>query len=673
MNFSNNKVDFELEVIDKVFNGVLIDNGFKIRESQIEMVQDILQLMSSDEKYLLCEAEVGTGKSFAYLIPLLAKQQSKLFGCSIVISTATISLQEQVLKDIRFLVKLLNLNTEVILSKGSTHFLCTKRLNEHFRTNKAPAWTQYWKNISPYGDKVELIKQFPEINRYWNRINVKGCTFTNCNYYNECPYTSLRSELRERRKFIVTNHDQLIAHAQKIYSDDKPIFPPDIEFIAIDEAHNLEEKAFNALTINFSEKAIIDTLTVIDVHLSRSFSYSEIQPVIKTFNKNIVDLFETFTVHFETMYQKSPYQHDTSRIHLPGIDKTIINNIIKELEEILEALYFSDREGRTSEQILAAQRKFEELTIFFTDLRFERNIFWLEKIKNDVGIWSVPKEIDDILRETFFGMDGPKFILTSGTITQNAEDTFGRYLYYLISVGLDMVPDRSILLAEPKLSPYSYEQSTMLYISSDLPHPTNERDAFRKQSIEELIRLISLTDGRAMVLFTSKDDLKFVHAELKQRKLPWTMLVQDNESSQQQVIEAFKNDEKSILLSTGIFWEGIDIKGPALSNLIIYRLPFPTPDPVSDYKKELAFSDEHFLLETQVPKMIIRLRQGIGRLIRHETDEGIVSILDPRLGSKKNNKYKEMVIKSIRLGEITENFGELLAYTKKLKINKVSG
>lgn len=601
---------------------------------------------------------------------MLAKQQSKLFGCSIVISTATISLQEQILKDVRFLVKLLNLNTEVILSKGATHFLCTKRLNEHFRSNKAPDWTQSWKSVSTYGDKVELVKHFPDITRYWNRINVKGCTFTNCNYYNECPYTKLRTGLRERNKFIVTNHDQLISHAHKVYSDDKPLFPADIEYIAIDEAHNLEEKAFNALTTNFSEKTILDTLTVIDVHLSRSFSYSKIQPIIEAFTQNIVNLFDTFTVYYEDMYQKSPYQHDTSRIHLPNIDKVIIEDITTEVVEILKELDFSDRDGRMSEQVLAAQRKFEEVKTFFTDFRFENNIFWLEKIKDNIEIWSVPKEIDDILRETFFEMHGPKFILTSGTITQDDEDTFGRYLYYLISVGLDSVSDRSILLAEPKLSPYSYEDSTMLYISSDLPHPTNEREAFRKQSIDELIQLIHLTDGRAMVLFTSKDDLKYVHAEFKQRNLPWTILVQDNESSQQQVIEAFKHDEQSILLSTGIFWEGIDIKGPALSNLIIYRLPFPTPDPVSDYKKELAFSDEHFLLETQVPKMIIRLRQGIGRLIRHELDEGIVSILDPRLGSKKNNKYKEMVLKSIRLGKTTEDFSELKDYTKKLKINK---
>lgn len=669
MKFNTNKQLFEKDIIDTVFNNILVDNGFKIRNPQIEMVKDILNLMHSNEKYLICEAEVGTGKSFAYLIPLLAKQQSKHFGCSIIISTATISLQEQILKDVNFLVKLLNLDIEVILSKGANHFLCTKRLNEYFPSNNAPNWTQHWQSNSVYGDKVELTKINPNINRYWNKINVKGCTFTNCNYYNECPYFQLRSKLRERNKFIVTNHDQLIAHAQKVYSDDKPIFPQDIEYIVIDETHNLEDKAFNALTIDFNEKTILEKLKTIDIHLSRSLFYSEIQPTVEQFEKNIIEFFEFLTQHFETEYQQSLYQQDTSRIHLPKIKQQTIKQLINNLETIIDVMYLNERGGRTRENVLNAQGTFEELVTFLKDLLLDNKIFWLEKINNKVGMWSVPKEIGDILREVFFSMSGPKFILTSGTITQAAEKTFERYLYFLSCVGMDMIPNNKILLAEPKLSPYSYEESAMLYISSGLPHPTHERDLFREQSIAELIKLIHLTEGRAMILFTSKDDMKYVQTEFNKYELPWKILVQDNESSQQEVIEEFKNDEQSILLSTGIFWEGIDIKGPALSNLIIYRLPFPTPDPVSEYKQEQAFSEKEFFLETQVPKMIVRLRQGIGRLIRCETDKGIVSILDPRLSSSRKNDYKDKVISSIRFGKITENFIDLQEFAEKLDLD----
>ncbi|MFY3791391.1 ATP-dependent DNA helicase [Ureibacillus sp. MALMAid1270] len=230
---------------------------------------------------------------------------------------------------------------------------------------------------------------------------------------------------------------------------------------------------------------------------------------------------------------------------------------------------------------------------------------------------------------------------------------------------------KSMKLLLSILSPYSYEESAMLYISSGLSHPTHERDLFREQSIAELIKIIQLTEGRAMILFTSKDDMKYVQTEFNKYHLPWKILVQDNDSSQQEVIEEFKNDEQSILLSTGIFWEGIDIKGPALSNLIIYRLPFPTPDPVSEYKQEQAFSEKEFFLETQVPKMIVRLRQGIGRLIRCETDKGIVSILDPRLSSNRKNEYKDKVISSIRFGRITESFTDLKSFVEQFDLDVI--
>lgn len=670
MEFSTRKDTFKTEVVDKVFKEALIKEGYRIREPQIQMVEDILKFIDSTKKYLVCEAEVGTGKSFAYLIPLLAKQQANFYNTSVVISTATISLQEQILKDAKYLVKLLNLDTQVILSKGSNHFLCQKRLVNYFSDN-APDWVQYWKSKSMYGDRTELSKIYPEINRYWNRINVTGCSFTKCDYYNECPYFQLRQELKEPNKFIITNHDQLIVHAQKVFNDEKPIFSPDIEYIVLDEAHGLEDKAFNALTKQFFEKEVLENLETVDRHLSRSISYSEIADSVEVLQENVTKFFTHLANHYQSEYQKSEYKHDTSRIHLPEISQSLLANLKILLDKVINAVdYYPISGRRIRENVVNAQTALENFSSFLKELIYEEKLFWLEKVNHHVNICSVPKETGDILREEFFTMDRAKFIMTSGTVTQSEDELFERYLYYLSCVGLDMVLDKKISLSEPKLSPYSYETSTMLYVDSDLPHPTYEREQYRKESIPKLIQLMKMTNGRAMILFTSKDDLKYVHGELVKYDLPWQILVQDNESSQQTVIDKFKEDEHSILLSTGIFWEGIDIKGPALSNLIIYRLPFPIPDPILEYKKEQAFSEEEFFHETLVPKMIIRLRQGIGRLIRSETDKGIVSILDPRLSSKSNNEYKEKVFNSLRFGEITEDIKEIERFAKSLFKNQ---
>lgn len=670
MKFSNNIPTLKAQV-EKVFTEHLLEKGYTIRDPQLSMVKDILNLIEDkDKKFLICEAEVGTGKSFAYLIPLMAYQNSKSFGNNIVISTATIALQEQVYRDIEKLKDILGLDINLYLSKGSTHFLCLKRLNNYYLKKKSPKWTQSLNEYSLYGDKAILEKKIPEIKQCWSKINVNSCNFTNCVYYNECGYISLREQLRYFNTIVITNHDQLIAHAEKKYNEEMPIFNENVDFFVIDEAHNLEEKAFNSLTKEYYEKQIINKIPVIEFHLSRYVEYKRFEKLLLKFEKDIVGFFDKLYRHAEKIQKEAVYTEDITRFHLPILEVEYVEQLIKTVEEVYELadLHYITRKKR--EDIADAINTLEDFVSFLKDLLNKSKIYWLEKTKNKISIFNVPIEIGEILKEKFFNMNS-KFILTSGTISQASDDIFEKYMYFLESIGLDNVSYKSLSLADPRKTPYDLKENSLFYISNKLPTPRfDKREAFRNAAIDELVRLFYLTDGRAMVLFTSKDDMNFIYMQLKIMSLPWKILIQDNESSQSEVISEFTKDEKSILLSTGIFWEGIDIQGPSLSNLIIYKLPFPTPDPVSDYYKEYMGDNEH-LINFLVPKMITRLRQGIGRLIRKEDDKGIISILDPRLSEASNSKYKDITKKALTTGNITEDFEELEDFVKqKLKLEE---
>ena len=196
----------------------------------------------------------------------------------------------------------------------------------------------------------------------------------------------------------------------------------------------------------------------------------------------------------------------------------------------------------------------------------------------------------------------------------------------------------------------------MIYYASDLPHPTRFRDEFVKQATQRLIELLKMSNGKALVLFTAKSDLSYVYSELKKNDLPFEILSQSEKGSQKEIIRKFKNDEDSVLLATGSFWEGISIEGKPLSHLIIFRLPFPVPDPIIDYKCSIA---ENPLMDVQVPEMVIKLKQGVGRLIRKETDKGIVSILDPRLGNSFKNQYKDLIWDALPMKNKTDSLTEI--------------
>lgn len=203
----------------------------------------------------------------------------------------------------------------------------------------------------------------------------------------------------------------------------------------------------------------------------------------------------------------------------------------------------------------------------------------------------------------------------------------------------------------------------MIYYCDDLPHPTKEHEAFIEQGVQRLIEVLDISGGKALVLFTAKSDMEEVYAILSQRDLPYKILMQQSGSSQDQVLNEFKENTDSVLLGTGAYWEGISIEGKSLSNVVIFRLPFPVPDPIINYKASIA---KDALMDVNVPEMVIKLKQGIGRLIRNFTDTGIVCIIDRRLRDEPAERYHDITWSSLPIKNRTKSLDELRRFYNSL-------
>jgi ATP-dependent DNA helicase DinG len=284
------------------------------------------------------------------------------------------------------------------------------------------------------------------------------------------------------------------------------------------------------------------------------------------------------------------------------------------------------------------------------------DIFWMSikgKGKKGINLFSCPKDVNRRIETLFFSDSSFTTILTSATITSGVDEKYEEgYKYFIANTNY---PIERGFIAEPKISPFNYDEHAMIYYTENMPHPSHERKKFIEKGIDEIVRLLEISEGKALILFTAKSDMKEVYEGLKNR-VPYTVLMQNQTASQSDIIEEFKKDVNSVLLGTGTYWEGISVEGVALSNLIIFRLAFPVPEPIIDYKTNIC---QDGLMEVLVPEMIIKLKQGIGRLIRNENDFGIVSIIDSRVGEKSKAKYKQMIWDVLPIKNKTSNFDEI--------------
>lgn len=650
------------------FIDTAIQMGFEDREGQWDMSFEIADAMKK-KQHILVEAGVGIGKTFAYIVPLLCYH--KRYKKPIIIATSTIALQEQLAADVKVIEDLLGYHPDIVLAKGQNHFLCKYRCDEHFLCEKDEAARKMYEEIDKGGcQKADWDFYIPD--NIWNKINVKEFNPVfcrqNCVHKEYCFYYELRQELLDTNGIILCNQDLLTINLKKRYSYSKEIITDKFQFVVIDEVHNLESKVRNSYTMEVSYASLQRTIEQ-GRKLARGLGY--------TIDLKIKEYYKYLEVVFDALYLQIRKQDEFAKKNDKEIERYYIDRDIPALQGLKDCVhdiflevsiqFGADDSYRNKDYDAELDALELQETLWESMLEPDSaDIFWMNikgKGKKGINLFSCPKDVNRRTETLFFSDSNFTTILTSATITSGVGDKYEEgYKYFIANTNF---PIERGFIAEPKVSPFNYDEHAMIYYTEDMPHPSHERKKFIEKGIDEIVRLLEISEGKALILFTAKSDMEEVYEDLK-NKVPYKVLMQNQTASQSDIITEFKKDVNSVLLGTGTYWEGISVEGIALSNLIIFRLPFPVPEPIIDYKTSIC---QDGLMEVLVPEMIIKLKQGIGRLIRSEKDFGLVSIIDSRVGEKSKAKYKQMIWDALPIKNKTSDIEKIKKFYNLFKGN----
>ena len=608
------------------------NKGWETRYGQEALMYDVFDAYDSREN-LIVEAQVGIGKSFGYLIPgiLISKSTKK----PLIVTSSSIQLTEQLVNDIKQVEEILHISVDCIVGKGVTNYPCFKEIH---RKNLSKLNLMEALDIANKGLTKQTVR---ETNLKWNQISTNNCIMSKCHYKNECAYFKMRNKLKEgnryirlneyKPKVIIVNQDMLMMNFKKLTFGKESLIYDDPCMLIVDEVHNLEEKQRANMTKTINSKTVINK---IKEGANRVGSRSRYLKNIKM----IEDWFNLQKDSAKSEIYKNGNCLSTGRVDIKPVSHHQMAKLISMTKEIVEEfdvnniVVFKQSSLVSNEQLEIANN----LLTLFKNLQnnSDKYIFWTEITKQDqIDISFCPNNIAETLRKTVFSTSYPVVCL-SATIT-NKTNNENSYEYIKEIIGFKGYEE------DIKYNDFPYKESR-LYIPPNLPKFDKRDVKYYEEIGKHIFELASQNKGGTLILFTAKDDIDGVYNDLSKRKFNKTIYVDDGSKSQNEIIESFKKT-KGVILGTGVFWEGIDLKNELLTLLVIVRLPFPTIDPITKYKiTKLNDSNEAVI----VPEMIIKLKQGVGRLVRTKQDKGLLVLLDSRM-NKPIYKHKEAVLDAL--------------------------
>jgi ATP-dependent DNA helicase DinG len=618
--------------------------GYESRPQQVEMATAVAQAIAEGE-HLVVEAGTGVGKSFGYLIPciLAASQRSsnERKRTRIVISTHTISLQEQIIsRDIPFLNAVIPTEFTAVLVKGRNNYISLRRLKGAWEKSGSLFESEQqsqlqtirnWAEKSGDGSLADL--GFSPRGEVWDEIRSEhgNCLGKKCPEYKDCFY------YRARRR--VWNADILVVNHALFYSDlalrrEGASVLPDYDVAVFDEAHTLEDVAAShmGMTVTSGQftflfnKLYNDRGTAKGLFIAHNFVDG--QKLVAHLRIRVDRLFDRIDQWRE--------MHGTSngRVHRP-ID--VENDVSGELHELATMIREFTKPIPSEERKIELNAQADRLDVLGVSLsawlkqRDEESVYWIEKTSSRFPVtklMSSPVDIGTVLREDLFN-EVPSVILTSATLSVGKQD----FSFYRNRIGL--TKSRELKLG----SPFDYQKQTELILADGMPDPSESPVQYEQAVAERIPEYLAKSEGGAFVLFTSYRMLRNSASRLTQwcTEQGRLLLSQGDGMQRTTLLEKFRKDGRAVLFGTETFWQGVDVPGDALKTVIITKLPFSVPDhPLLQARLErIRANGGNPFMEYQVPEAAIKLRQGFGRLIRTATDTGRVIILDPRIRTKR--------------------------------------
>ncbi len=611
--------------------------GYERRQQQVEMARAVQKALST-KRHLVTEAGTGVGKSLAYLVPAIEKA---ILGANrVVISTFTIALQEQLInKDIPCLNRCLPWGFKAALAKGKGNYLCKRRLEFAIRRqmglfdqfSDALSEINNWARRTADGSLSDL--PFIPDSRVWDAVRAEhgNCKGRKCGHWTSCFCQRAKREL-ENANVIVTNHALLFSDLA--LREEEFSILPDYKWVIIDEAHNIERVAEEHFGIEISSGSVRFLLD--GLYNPRTHKGLLVYTGAGNLTDMVVKAGEAAKEFFKSVRQwDERHKTQTNGRCYKNFVEDKLSAQIKELRAGLSGLA---KQAKDEDERFELTRYVDKCVGLLQDLEAflpqakQDYVYWIEVSDNKreaVYLKSAPLNVGaDVKRGLFDKFES--VIMTSATLSSGGEKGKGGFEFFAGRVGL--ADYDAVKLG----SPFDYQKQVTIYIEGDLPEPNDEK--FAESACEAVKKYVLRTQGRAFVLFTSYKMLGDFAEQLAEwfKENNIELLQQGVGLDRTSLLKRFKMDGRFVLFGTDSFWQGVDVAGEALSNVIIVRLPFAVPDTplLAGRLDKIKEEGGNPFAEYQLPLAIIKFKQGFGRLIRTKTDTGIVVILDPRILSK---------------------------------------